>query len=192
MDDTTAEGLEARIAVRDQLLDGIVKHLRARDERLAGLVGRIIGVIRANDDRVADAGVSADVQAFAEMDLSRGKSPRASGSLREARLSWYTMTLCLRDVAPVGSPKRFKPEWEAAVQAVWRECFPGSEPLDPKDPKALPWVLRAGDLESKALRLVFLATRSRRRRQEQFEDFRKQVLRQTIKPHPWLVRDTQS
>jgi len=123
MGDATAEGLEARTAVRDRLLDGIVKHLRARDGHLAGLVERIVGVVRANDDRIVEAEVSGDVQAFAEMDLSPGKAPKSDASVRKAKLAVFMTTGFLRDTLDSHLRPPTKPQWEEIVQEAWRECF---------------------------------------------------------------------
>jgi hypothetical protein len=53
---------DPRVAVRDQLLDAIVSHVRRRgDDYLAQLIRRILVVVRANDDRIDEAAVAAEV-----------------------------------------------------------------------------------------------------------------------------------
>jgi hypothetical protein len=76
---------DPRVDVRDQLLDAIVGHVRRRDPYLAELADRILGVVRANDGHVEESGLRADVAAFAEMNLGRGKRKPASAFLRQAR-----------------------------------------------------------------------------------------------------------
>jgi len=170
-----------------------VGHLRRRgDDYLANLVVEIVGVVRANDDRIKEAGVAADVKAFGEMDLSRGKL-KPGGPLRKARAKvdavMCELGLLSRAIPTKAAPKATAESWEDAVQYVWQGALRQRDPLTAEH---LEWVLEEVETEGKAMRLVFLATRSTRRRQEPFEDFRKQVNRQKLRAHPWIVRDTKS
>jgi hypothetical protein len=178
------EAFDARIAIRDQLLGAIIEHLRPRDAYMAQLADRIVGVVRANDDRIEASGVLADIKAFAAMDRSRGKAPKPSAFLRETKRDLLMTIGCLHSVLG-GYPGRPTPaEWEEVIQETWRECFPRGEALDAKSVIS---VLRMRTIAGKALRLVYWATRPRRQRQERFVDFRKQLSRQKLRPHPWIV-----
>jgi hypothetical protein len=178
-------GVDPRVIVRDQLLDAIVGHLRYRDAYLAQLVERITGVVRANNDWIEDSSVSADVSAFAEMDLRRGKA-KSWGPLHKAKLQVETSALYLR-TALSEIPKDTTENRQNAVQEAWRSSLRQHDSLTTEQ---LTEVLGEADTGAMAMRLVFLATRSGRHRQERFEDFRRQVNRQKLRAHPWIVRDS--
>jgi hypothetical protein len=113
---------DAGIVVRDQLLDAIVAHIRRRgDGHLAELSERIIGVVRANDDRLAEADVGADVAMFAAMDLSRGKTHAPYEILdTAAKKAWLTEG-CLRAHLPISPGKaRSRGYWTRSGQSYRR------------------------------------------------------------------------
>jgi hypothetical protein len=179
-------GQETRLAAMDQIIDAVVGHLRRRgDPHFAELVERITNLARANADRIEDSGLMADIRAFAEMDLSRGKSPKPADALQRAArdAAMTTRYLEAEFVGYVG--QRTREDWAAAVQRAWRECFNRDAPL-PVD--SLAWtLLRARSSREIALRLTCLANESKRvsrsqsrRRQDRFKDFRKLVLRQKL------------
>jgi hypothetical protein len=180
------ETFDARIAIRDQLLGAVIEHLRRRgDAYLAQLVDRIVGVVRAHEGRIEDnAALAAEVTAFARMDLSRGKRkpiPEGPGTIRAAKFDSWMVEGYLRTAEAERGPGEPLP---VLIQEVWQEALRGAPPLSPAQVQQ---VLRLKTLEGKALRLVFWATRRVRRRQERFEDFRKQVSRYKVRPHPWIV-----
>jgi len=196
-----------RIVVRDQLLDALIGHIRRRgDDYLAQMAERIVGVVRANDDRIVDAAVAHDVAMFADFDLSRGKQKPANSELRAAAVSALTTTSYLRSelgergadwsTLKLSAWKRSTPsagastaakwkeeEWkEEVLQSTWRECLRGDQPLGADH---LAFVRRARTIDDAALRLIYFATREKRQHDEIFENFRKQVKRQMLRAHPW-------
>lgn len=177
MRSASRRALKARIAIRDRLLFGILGHLRKRDPGFARVVERAVTLVHANDDRILEARVGRDVKAFAQMDLSRGKL-KPPGPLREAKLKTWLVEAYIRTAEKDGDRDG------ELVQKAWRECLNRNVPLNSNQ---LREVSRAKTVEGKALRLVFFATRGHRRRQERFADFRKQLSRLNIKPHPWIV-----
>jgi hypothetical protein len=191
-------GQETRLAAMDQILDAVVGHLRRRgDPHFADVVERITNLARANAGRIEDSGLMADIRAFAEMDLSRGKSPKPTASLQRAARD-AAMTAGYLEAEFVGYVgQRTQEDWAAAVQKAWRECFNREASLPVE---ALTWaLLRARSARDIALRLTFLANEPRRssrsrnrRRQDRFKDFRKLVLGQKLRAHPWIGGDSKS
>jgi hypothetical protein len=183
-------GQETRLAAMGQIVDAIVRHLRRRgDLHFAELVERITNLARANAARIDDSGLMAEIRAFAEMDLSRGKSPKPAASLQRATRD-AAMTAGYLEAEFVGYVgQRTREDWAAAAQRAWRECFNREAPLPAE---SLAWALRrARSARDIALRLTFLAnestraSRSRgRRRQDLFKEFRKLVLAQKLRAHP--------
>ena len=180
------DGQKTRLVVMERILEAIVGHLRHRDPYFAELVERITNLARANAARIEESGLMADITAFAEMDLSRGKSSKSTASLQQAArdAAMTTGYLEAEFVGYVG--QRTRADWAVAAQRAWRECFNREAPLPDE---ALAWVLRrtrsARDI---ALRLTFLANESRRvsrsrrgRRQDRYKEFRKLVLVQTAR-----------
>ena len=178
--------LQARIAIRDRLIRGIIGHLKRRgDSSLTNLVERAAGLVWANDNRLTDSHVGRDIRAFAQMDLSRGKQKRADtgpGTVRAAKRNTWLVESYIRTAEEERDPDA---DPDAPIQGAWRECLHGAEPLDAA---RVQQVLKLKTAEGKATRLVFWATRKHRRRQERFVDFRKQIGRYSDRPHPWIVR----
>jgi hypothetical protein len=189
------EGPDARVSIRDDTFDAIIAHLRRRDPDYAVLVERIVGLIRANDDRIEESRLAADVQGFAEMELGRRK-PKPWSALRAARLSFDATANYLRifaeDFRACAQRAPEAEDWKRVVERAWREGLKQPEPLPAVPLQETVELLEKGDVDAAAMRLVFFATRLRRDRQERFEDFRTQVMRQKLRAHPWIARDSTS
>lgn len=177
--------LRARIAIRDRLLLGILGHLRKRDPYFAALTDRAIQLVLANDRNVLEGRLGRDIRAFARMELTPGNLkpiPAGPGTIRAAKLNTWFVESYIR----TAQEERDLDDPPAnLIHEVWKQCLDGTQPLTPPQ---IQQVLKLKTTEGKALRLVFWATRRYRKSQERFEDFRKQVSRYNVRPHPWIAR----
>lgn len=177
--------LQARIAIRDRLIRGIIGHLKRRgDPTLTSLVERAAGLVWENDDWLTDSRIGLDIRAFARMDLSRGKQKGANtgpGTIRAAKRAALLVESYIRTAEDERDPDD---DPNVPIQGAWRECLGGAEPLDGA---RVQQVLKLKTIEGKAIRLVFWATR-KHRSQQRFVDFRKQIASYSNRPHPWIVR----
>lgn len=205
-----ADDPEARVAVRDRLLDAIVGHLDRRgDPHFAELCRRIIGLVRDNDGRIDESRLGAEIAMFAEMDLSRGKMHAPYVPLDDAVKKTWVVEGCLRahlrDLAgqdPLVRLARGEPELTdsemrrlddprqvpretctAAVRATWAECFPGRPSLNEQE---LRRVSRGKAVGSMAVRLTWNGLGIGQGYRE-YDDFRRSIARHKVRPNPWTV-----